>query len=217
VEKGDKKTIGLIGRKVGMTQIFSERGDLVPVTVLQAGPCTVVQKRVRTKDGYDAVQMGFEPVTKKRGVVKPLAGHYKKAGVAPMRVLREVRGMSPADYEVGQELTAGLFQVGEKVDVVGVSKGRGFQGGVKRHGFRGGAATHGSMFHRAPGSIGASSNPSRVFPGQHLPGQMGNDRVTLKRLAVVGVDAERGLLLVKGAVPGSPRTVVLITAQRAGA
>ena len=209
-----KKSIGLVGRKVGMTQIFSDRGELVPVTVLQAGPCTVVQKRVRATDGYDAVQVGFDPVTKKRGANKPAAGHFKKAGVAPQKVLREVRGMAPDEFELGQQLTADVFQVGEKVDVVGVSKGKGFQGGVKRHGFRGGADTHGSMFHRAPGSIGASSYPSRVFPGQHLPGHMGVDRVTAKNLAVVGIDAERGLLLVKGAVPGAPRGVVLITAKR---
>ena len=209
-----RKTVGLIGRKVGMTQIFSERGELVPVTVLQAGPCTVVQKRVRATDGYDAVQIGFDPVTKKRGVSKPSAGHFKKAGVAPQRVLREVRGMVPDEFELGQQLTAEVFQIGEKVEVVGVSRGKGFQGGVKRHGFRGGADTHGSMFHRAPGSIGASSYPSRVFPGQHLPGHMGVDRVTAKNLAVVGIDAERGLLLVKGAVPGAPRGVVLITAKR---
>jgi large subunit ribosomal protein L3 len=214
VEKAVKKTVGIIGRKVGMTQIFSERGDLVPVTVLQAGPCTVVQKRVRAKDGYDAVQVGFEQVQKKRGVTKPAAGHFKKAGVAPMRVLRELRGMAPDEVEVGQLLTAELFQVGEKVDVVGISKGKGFQGVMKRHGFRGGAATHGSMFHRAPGSIGASSYPSRVFKGMRLAGRMGNDRVTVKNLAVVGVDAERGLLLLKGAVPGSSRGVVLVTAKR---
>jgi large subunit ribosomal protein L3 len=214
VAKVVKKSVGLIGRKVGMTQIFSERGDLVPVTVLQAGPCTVVQKRVRAKDGYDAVQVGFDPVVKKRGANKPIAGQFKKAGVAPQKVLREFRGMAPEEFELGQRITADVFQIGEKVEVVGVSKGKGFQGGVKRHGFRGGADTHGSMFHRAPGSIGASSYPSRVFPGQHLPGHMGTDRVTVKNLAVVGVDQERGLLLVKGAVPGSPRGIVLITAKR---
>ena len=214
MEKVVRKTVGLIGRKVGMTQIFSERGELIPVTVLQAGPCTVVQKRARATDGYDAVQIGFDPVTKKRGVSKPAAGHYKKAGVAPQKVLREFRGMAPEEYELGQELKADVFQIGEMVQVVGTSKGKGFQGGVKRHGFRGGADSHGSMFHRAPGSIGASSYPSRVFPGQHLPGHMGVDRVTVKNLAVVGVDQERGLLLVKGAVPGAPRGIVLITAKR---
>jgi len=214
VEKSVSKAIGLIGRKVGMTQIFSERGTLVPVTVLQAGPCTVVQKRARATDGYDAVQIGFDPVTKKRGASKPAAGHFKKAGVAPQKVLREFRGMAPEEYELGQELKADVFQIGEMVQVVGTSKGKGFQGGVKRHGFRGGADSHGSMFHRAPGSIGASSYPSRVFPGQHLPGHMGVDRVTVKNLAVVGVDPERGLLLVKGAVPGAPRGIVLITAKR---
>jgi large subunit ribosomal protein L3 len=214
VEKVVNKSIGLIGRKVGMTQIFSDRGEMIPVTVLQAGPCTVVQKRVKTKDGYDAVQVGFDPVTKKRGASKPAAGQFKKAGVAPQKVLREFRGMAPGEFELGQELKADVFQIGEKVDIVGVSKGKGFQGGVKRHGFRGGADTHGSMFHRAPGSIGASSYPSRVFPGQHLPGHMGVDRVTVKHLAVVGVDPDRGLLLVKGAVPGAPRGIVLITAKR---
>jgi large subunit ribosomal protein L3 len=214
VEKSVSKSIGLIGRKVGMTQIFSERGTLVPVTVLQAGPCTVVQKRARATDGYDAVQIGFDPVTKKRGASKPAAGHFKKAGVAPQKVLGEFRGMAPEEYELGQELKADVFQIGEMVQVVGTSKGKGFQGGVKRHGFRGGADSHGSMFHRAPGSIGASSYPSRVFPGQHLPGHMGVDRVTVKNLAVVGVDQERGLLLVKGAVPGAPRGIVLITAKR---
>ncbi|HEY5998643.1 MAG TPA: 50S ribosomal protein L3 [bacterium] len=212
--KVERKTVGLVGRKVGMTQIFSERGELIPVTVLQAGPCTVVQKRVRAKDGYDAIQMGFEPVTKKRGPGKPAAGHFKKAGVAPQRLLREVRGMAPEEFELGQQLKADVFQLGEKVDVIGTSKGKGFQGGVRRHGFRGGADTHGSMFHRAPGSIGASSYPSRVFPGQHLPGHMGADRVTAKNLAVVGVDPDRSLLLVKGAVPGASRGVVLITAKR---
>ena len=214
MEKTVAKSIGLIGRKVGMTQIFSERGELVPVTVIQAGPCTVVQKRVRARDGYDAVQVGFDPVTKKRGAGKPAAGHFKKAGVAPQKVLREFRGMAPEQFELGQELKADVFQIGEKVAVVGVSKGKGFQGGVRRHGFRGGADTHGSMFHRAPGSIGASSYPSRVFPGQHLPGHMGVERVTVKNLAVVGVDPDRSLLLVKGAVPGAPRGIVLVTAKR---
>ena len=143
MEKVVKKSVGLIGRKVGMTQIFSEKGVLVPVTVLQAGPCTVVQKRVRTKDGYDAVQVGFDPIVKKRGANKPTAGHFKKAGVAPQRVLREFRGMAPGEFELGQEIKADVFKIGEMVDVVGISKGKGFQGGVKRHGFRGGADSHG--------------------------------------------------------------------------
>lgn len=214
MEKSAKKTVGIIGRKVGMTQIFSERGELVPVTVIQAGPCTVLQKRVKITDGYDAVRMGFEEIVKKRGASKPAAGLFKKAGVAPLRVLREVRGMFPEEYSVGQKLKADLFTIGELVSVRGLSKGRGFQGGVKRHGYRGGAATHGSMFHRAPGSIGASSYPSRVFKGQRLPGRMGNDQVTVRRLRVMGVDQNRSLLLVKGAVPGANRGIVLITAQR---
>jgi len=214
VEKAAVKTVGIIGRKVGMTQIFSERGERVPVTVIQAGPCRVVQKRVKTKDGYDAVQMGFEDVRKKRGANKPSAGHFKKAGVAPMRVLREVRGMVPEEFEVGQELKAELFAIGDLVSVQGVSRGHGFQGVVKRHGFRGGNATHGSMFHRAPGSIGASSFPSRVTKGHRLPGNMGNDRVTVKGLKVMGVDPERSLLLVKGAVPGVANSLVVVTAKR---
>lgn len=209
-----KKKVGLIGRKIGMTQIFSEKGAMVPVTVIQTGPCRVVQKRIRLKDGYDAVQLGFDEVIRKRGVNKPLAGHFQKAGLAPLRLLREVRDMSPDSYEVGQELRADLFQIGDRVKIQGFSKGRGFAGGVKRHGYRGGKATHGSMFHRAPGSIGASSFPSRVFKGKRLPGRMGHERVSVQNLRVVGVDSERSVILVKGAVPGANRGVVLITADR---
>jgi large subunit ribosomal protein L3 len=216
VEKVVGKSIGLIGRKVGMTQIFSEKGVLVPVTVLQAGPCTVVQKRVRTKDGYDAVQVGFDPIVKKRGPSKPAAGHFKKAGVAPQRVLREFRGMAPDEFELGQQIKADVFQVGEMVDVVGVSKGKGFQGVVKRHHFRGGAATHGSMFHRAPGSIGASAFPSRVYPGTRSSGRMGGKQTTMQNLVVVRVDTENHLLYLRGAVPGARNTVVKIVKKRSG-
>ncbi len=196
---------------MGMTHVFTEDGSQVPVTVLQAGPCTVVGMRTRAQDGYDALQLGFEPKTK--NVTKPMAGHFKKAGVAPMRVVREFR-LEKAEmlqgYQVGQTITAELFKPGELVDVVGVTKGKGFQGGVKRHGWYGGDATHGSMFHRAPGSIGASSDPSRVWPGHRLPGRMGGDRRTVLNLSVVRVLPEQNLVLVKGAVPGANGSLVMI-------
>ena len=195
---------GLIGRKRGMTQVFGEDGNLVPVTVVELGPCTVVSVRTTPKDGYDALQIGFEP--KKKNATKAMAGHYKKAGItAPMKVLREIRLQKTeavAGYQVGQTLTVEIFAPGELVDVVGESKGKGFQGGVRRFGWHGGDATHGSMFHRAPGSIGASSDPSRVWPGHHLPGRMGGDRRTVLNLPVVRVLPEQNMLLVRGAVPG---------------
>jgi len=195
---------GLIGRKKGMTQVFGEDGNLVPVTVVELGPCTVVSVRTTPKDGYDALQIGFEP--KKKNATKAMAGHYKKAGItAPMKVLREIRLQKTeavAGYQVGQTLTVEIFAPGELVDVVGESKGKGFQGGVRRFGWHGGDATHGSMFHRAPGSIGASSDPSRVWPGHHLPGRMGGDRRTVLNLPVVRVLPEQNMLLVRGAVPG---------------
>jgi len=203
---------GLIGRKVGMTQVFGDDGNMIPVTVVQLGPCTVVEVRSKATHGYDALQLGFEP--KKKNVTKAMAGVYKKAGVAtPMRVLREIRlqkSEALAPYSVGQSLTAEIFSPGELVDVVGVSKGKGFQGGVKRHGWAGGDATHGSMFHRAPGSIGASSDPSRVWPGHPLPGRMGGDRRTVLNLPVVRVLVEQNLLLLRGAVPGARGGVVLV-------
>lgn len=205
---GRALTPGLVGRKRGMTQVFAANGDAVPVTVLEAGPCTVVQIRTQATDGYEALQLGFEP--QRRHVTKPMAGHFQRAHVEPLRVLREVRLESTAGYQVGQRLTVDLFKPGDLVDVTGVTKGRGFQGGVKRHGWYGGDATHGSMFHRAPGSIGASSDPSRVFPGHHLPGRMGGDRVTVSHLEVVRVLPEQNLLLVRGAVPGATGGLVLI-------
>jgi large subunit ribosomal protein L3 len=209
-----KKKVGIVGRKVGMTQIFSDRGEQVPVTVIKAGPCLVVAKRVAATDGYEAVQIGFEEVTRKKGVNRPRAGTFKKAGVPPQRSISEVRDMDPEAYEVGQALKADLFQVGELVVVQGISKGRGFAGGVKRHGYAGGKASHGSMFHRAPGSIGAAAWPSRVFKGKRLPGHMGNEKVSVKNLTVMGVDPEKDLILVKGAVPGPISGMVLITAER---
>jgi large subunit ribosomal protein L3 len=204
---------GLIGRKVGMTQVFANDGSHVPVTVIQAGPCTIVGIRKKDTHGYDALQLGFE--AKKKNVTKPEAGLFKKLNVTPMRVLRELRLDKSAaeklgEYQIGQNLTVDIFAPGQLVDVVGVSKGKGFQGGIKRHGWSGGDATHGSMFHRAPGSIGASSDPSRVFPGHKLPGRMGTDRRTVLNLAVVRVMPEQNLVLVRGAVPGAIGGLVLV-------
>ncbi len=194
-----------------MTQVFADDGNHVPVTVIEAGPCTVVEIRTTATHGYDALQLGFG--AKKKGVSKPVAGHFKKANVAPTRELREVRlekGEMLQGYEVGGTVTAELFKPGDLVDVIGVSKGKGFQGGVKRYGWSGGDATHGSMFHRAPGSIGASSDPSRVWPGHHLPGRMGGVRRTVLNLVVVRVLPEQNLMLVRGAVPGPNGSVVMV-------
>jgi large subunit ribosomal protein L3 len=200
---------GLIGRKVGMTQVFGEDGNQVPVSVIEAGPCAVVGVKTKDSHGYDALQLGFEP--QKKNVSKPAAGLFKKLNLAPMRVLRETRlEKMTQTYEVGQTLTVEMFAPGELVDVVGVSKGKGFQGGVKRHGWSGGDATHGSMFHRAPGSIGASSDPSRVWPGHHLPGRMGGVRRTVLNVRVVRVLPEQNLVLVRGAVPGANGGLVMI-------
>ncbi len=202
---------GLIGRKVGMTQVFGDDGNHVPVTVIQAGPCTVLGIRTLESHGYDALQLGFEP--KKKNVSKPAAGVFKKANVAPMGVVREIRlekSEMLEGYEVGKTVTAELFAPGEIVDVVGITKGKGFQGGVKRFGWYGGDATHGSMFHRAPGSIGASSDPSRVWPGHRLPGRMGGVQRTVLNISVVRVLPEQNLLLVRGAVPGANGSLVMI-------
>jgi large subunit ribosomal protein L3 len=202
---------GLIGRKVGMTQIFGDDGNHIPVTIIQAGPCTVLDIRTRERHGYDALQLGFEP--KRKNVSKPAAGVFKKANVAPLGVVREIRlekSEMLRGYEVGKSVTADLFAAGELVDVVGVTKGKGFQGGVKRHGWFGGDATHGSMFHRAPGSIGASSDPSRVWPGHRLPGRMGGVRRTVLNVAVARVLPEQNLVLIRGAVPGANGSLVLI-------
>ena len=204
---------GLIGRKVGMTQVFGEDGSHVPVTVIQAGPCTVMAVRTKATDGYDALQLGFEP--KKKNVTKPMQGHFKKLGIGAVAVVREVRLDKAAaeklgSYAVGQNVGVDIFAAGELVDVVGMTKGKGFQGGVKRHGWLGGEATHGSMFHRAPGSIGASSDPSRVWPGHKLPGRMGGDRRTVLNLSVVRVLPEQNLVLVRGAVPGANGSLVMV-------
>jgi large subunit ribosomal protein L3 len=202
---------GIIGRKVGMTQLFAQDGTVMPGTVLKAGPCVVVQAKTATTDGYEAVQLGLVEERPAR-VRKPLDGHYKKAGVPPTRVRREVKLAKGAEaLKAGEQvLVNGVFNNGDRVDVIGISRGKGFQGVVRRHHFGGGAATHGSMFHRAPGSIGASSYPSRVIKGMRAPGRMGGDRVTVRNLKVVQVDAENNLLVVRGAVPGAPGGYVII-------
>ncbi len=195
---------GLIGKKLGMTQVFDDQGNAVPVTVIQTGPCVVVQKKTAEKEGYAAVQLGFVEVRKVR-VNKPSEGHFKKAGVPPTRLIRETRLEEGTDVNIGDQiLVEQVFSVGDLVDVSGQSIGKGFQGVIKRHHFRGGAKSHGSMFHRAPGSIGASAWPSRVLPGMRAAGHMGNEKVTVRKLRVVQVDSENKLLLVKGSVPGHP-------------
>jgi large subunit ribosomal protein L3 len=200
---------GIIGKKVGMSQIFSG-GELIPVTVIQAGPCKVVQKKTGENDGYEAVQVGFEEEKKQKRVTKAMAGHFKKVNAAPHRVLREFR---TGDFEAGQDVTVEMFQKGEFVSVTGVSKGKGFAGVMKRHRFAGGPGGHGSMFNRRPGSIGASAWPSRVWPGKKLPGHMGADRVTVKNLKIVEVRPEQNLVFLRGAVPGGKNGIVLITKQ----
>ena len=202
---------GILGIKIGMTQVFSEDGTAQPCTVLQAGPCVVVQRRTKDKDGYDAVQLGLVEFIKPQRLTKALTGHFKKSGVAPMRYLGEVRlEDSKNETKTGDRVLVDAFQVGELVDVSGISKGKGFAGGVKRWHYGGGEGSHGSMFHRAPGGIGASSFPSRVWKNQHFPGHLGNARQTSKNLRVVKIDADENLLLVRGAVPGPAGAYIFI-------
>jgi large subunit ribosomal protein L3 len=201
---------GIIGKKVGMTQLFAADGRVSPATVLKAGPCVVVQAKTVDTDGYDAVQLGLvdEKPTKEN---KPTAGHFKKAGVPATRVRREVKLTAGGDpLKAGDQVNVSLFAEGERVDVIGTSRGKGFQGVVRRHHFKGGRASHGSMFHRAPGSIGASSFPSRVVKGMRMGGHMGHDRVTVRNLKVLKIDPENNLLMVEGAVPGGPGGYVTI-------
>jgi large subunit ribosomal protein L3 len=202
---------GIIGKKVGMTQVFDADGTVRPATVIQAGPCVVVQGKTAATDGYEAVQIGLVEARPAK-VDKPTAGHFGKANVPPTRVRREVKLVKGAEAPKAgdQVLVDAVFANGDRVDVIGVSRGKGFQGVVRRHHFRGGAATHGSMFHRAPGSIGASSYPSRVVKGMRAAGRMGGDRVTVRNLKVVQVDAEHNLLVVHGAIPGAPGGYVVV-------
>ncbi|MFZ5645241.1 MAG: 50S ribosomal protein L3 [Bacillota bacterium] len=198
----------ILGKKVGMTQIFTNEGIAVPVTVIEAGPCVVVQKKTVEKDGYGAIQVGFGEKREKL-FNKPQKGHFNKAGVRPLRFLKELRLEDWDNYQVGQELNADVFSEGEKVDVIGTSKGRGFSGGIKRHGFHRGPMAHGSKYHRRPGSLGAKG-PARVYKGRKLPGQYGAARVTVQNLEVVKVDSDRNLLALKGAVPGPRGGLVMI-------
>jgi large subunit ribosomal protein L3 len=206
---------GILGKKIGMTQVFRPDGQVVPVTLLKAGPCVVVQRKTPATDGYDAVQLGLMEYVKPKRINKPTAGHLKKAGVEGVRFLRELR-LRPgdADLKTGDRVLVNQFKPNDRVDVTGISKGRGFAGFVKRHHFRGGDATHGSMFHRAPGSIGASSFPSRVFPGLRMAGHMGVQRVTVRNLEVIEVDPEENVLVVKGAVPGPNGGYVIVRRAR---
>jgi large subunit ribosomal protein L3 len=193
-----------------MTQIFDQAGRAYPVTVVEAGPCPVVQKKSKQKDGYEALQLGFGMLKNPKKLNRPLRGHFEKVKAPCAHYLREIRMDSTQAFSIGQTLTVEMFQEGDQVEVSGTSKGKGFQGGVKRWGYLGGPETHGSMFHRAPGSIGASSFPSRVFKGHHMPGHLGNDRVTLKSLRVVKVFPARNLLLISGSVPGASGGILII-------
>ena len=207
---------GILGKKIGMTQVFRADGQVVPVTVLKAGPCVVVQRKTPATDGYDAVQLGLMEYIKKTSLNKPHTGHLKKSGAEGVKFQREFRleEGTPGDLKAGDRVLAEEFKPNEKVDVIGISKGRGFQGVVKRHHFQGGDRSHGSMFHRAPGSIGASSFPSRVFPGMKMGGHMGSERVTVRNLEIVQVDAEDNVILVKGAVPGANGSYVMLRRTR---
>ena len=205
--------LGIIGRKVGMTQVFNEKGEAVPATLIEAGPCPIVQVKTQEKDGYTALQLGFGD-KREKNLTKPVIGQYKKAGVPARAMLREFLIDDVGTYQAGQEIKVDIFEIGKKVDVVATSIGRGFQGTTKRHGFTGGKATHGVTTHRQPGSIGALAFPSRVIKGKRLPGRMGGKRVTMKNLQVVAVDAEQSLLVVRGAIPGPVRGFVLVKPAR---
>ncbi|MGY0694014.1 50S ribosomal protein L3 [Virgibacillus sp. FSP13] len=202
-------TKGILGRKIGMTQLFSEDGELIPVTVVQAEPNVVLQKRTLENDGYEALQIGFADEKESR-TNKAEKGHAEKANTTPKRYVREIRNANLDEYEVGQEISVEVFQAGDKIDVTGTSKGKGFQGAIKRHNQQRGPMSHGSHYHRAPGSMGVI-DPMRVFKGKKLPGQMGGEQVTIQNLEVVNVDAERNLLLIRGNVPGAKKSFVKIT------
>lgn len=205
-----KKTLGIIGRKLGMTQIFLEDGSVIPVTVVEAGPCSVVQKKTKEKDGYNALQLGFLPKKSKR-VNKPLSGHFKKAGASPCYHLKEFCVENTEGYELGQEITVNLFKPGDVVDVTGLGKGKGFTGVMKRHGFHGSPGSHGTHeYFRHGGSVGSATFPHHVFKGMKMPGQHGNRRITLQNIKVVDVKEDQNILLLQGGIPGSPNGWVLI-------
>ena len=202
---------GILGKKLGMTQIFEADGRLIPVTVVEAGPCVVLQNKTEETDGYNAVQLGFGEI-KEKHTTKPMKGHFDKAGVAPVKFVRELRLAAPSEYAVGDKIAADIFAAGELIDASGVSRGKGFAGTIKRHNFSRGPMKHGSKSHREPGSMGPmhSGPGGRVIKGKKLPGRMGNQNVTVQRLTVVKVDAERNLILVKGAIPGSTGSYVVL-------
>ncbi|MFQ5456368.1 MAG: 50S ribosomal protein L3 [Nitrospirota bacterium] len=199
---------GILGEKLGMTQVYREDGSVIAVTVVEGGPCWVTQKKTIGNDGYNAIQISFREVKEKK-VNKPMSGHFKKTKVSPMRYQREVKG-DVSKVELGQMISIDIFEKGEKVDVTSISKGKGFAGVVKRYHFKGGPATHGSMFHRVPGSIGNSAYPSRVWKNKKMPGQMGNKKVTIKRLEIIDIRKEDNLLFIKGAIPGSKGSIIEI-------
>jgi large subunit ribosomal protein L3 len=209
------KTKGILGRKVGMTRVYNEHGKSIPVTVIEAGPCTILQKKTVAKEGYNAIQVGFLAKKESR-LNKPDIGHFKRSGGKGFYHVREFRTDDPDGYELGQELTAAeVLSVGDKVDISGNVKGRGFQGVVKRYGFAGGRATHGSGFHRAPGSIGCSANPGKVIKGKKMPGRMGNNKITQKNLTIIDIRDDDNILLVKGTVPGAENGLLSIYAKNA--
>lgn len=213
VRKGGYFMKSILGRKLGMTQVFAENGSIVPVTVIEAGPMVVTQIKTKETDGYEAVQVGFGEVKEKK-VNKPLKGHFAKAGVGFKKFVREIKVNNIADYAPAQEIKVDIFEAGEKVDVIGTSKGKGFQGPIKRHNQARGPMSHGSRYHRGPGSMGAASDPSRVYKGKKLAGHMGHERVTIQNLEVVKVDAERNLILIKGAVPGPKKSLVVVRTSK---
>ena len=198
----------ILGKKIGMTQIFDENGRAIPVTVVEAGPCTVVQVKTKDADGYEAVQLGFGEVKEKK-LIRPIKGHFTKANITPKKYLREFR-LEEVSYNVGDEIKADIFTAGETVDVTGTTKGKGFQGVVKRHGQSRGPMGHGSMYHRRPGSMGSTSTPGRVFKGKNLPGHMGVETVTVQNLEIVKVDLDKNVLLIKGSVPGNKGAILKI-------
>ncbi len=201
---------GILGKKLGMTQVFDEEGRMEVVTVIEAGPVKVLQKKEKDKDGYEALQLGFDEIRKLKNVSKPMSGHFKKTSSAPQRFLREIK---MEGFDAGDDITVDIFAKGEKIKVIGTSKGKGFQGVMKRHNFSGGPGGHGSKFHRAPGSIGQSASPSRVWKGMKMAGHMGSDRVTVKNIVIFDIKKDQNLMLVKGAVPGAKGSYLIISSE----
>ncbi|MFQ3616536.1 MAG: 50S ribosomal protein L3 [Cyanobacteriota bacterium] len=209
-------SVGILGTKLGMTQVFDEAGKAIPVTVVQAGPCTVTQIKTVEVDGYSAVQVGFGEVAEK-ALNKPKLGHLKKSEAPPLRHLKEYRLDSPGTFQLGQQIKADIFEPGQQVDVIGTSIGRGFAGYQKRHNFKRGPMAHGSKNHRLPGSTGAGTTPGRVYPGKRMAGRLGGERTTIKKLTIVRVDGDRNLLLIKGAIPGKPGALInIVPAKQVG-